>query len=452
MKKISHDSYKSINRKRVFVMSDVLSEILRDVPIPKMVRVRQRQAEESLPPERIPEAVEALFTQRGFGDAVRPGMRIAITAGSRGIANIALIVKSIASSVKARGGLPFVAPAMGSHGGATAAGQAEVLAHYGITEEACGCPVRSSLEVKTVARDGGGRPVMIDRLAAESDGIIVAARIKPHTNFVGAYESGLLKMMVIGLGNHLGAQAGHAMGIENFPEVLPDWGKRILENAPVLFGVAILDNTVHETAELVGVLPEDFLDREPQLLARARELMPRLYFRDYHVLVVDRIGKDISGSGMDPHVSGSFNTEYMRKNSGVYRARNIAVLDLTDESGHNGYGVGDADVTTRRLWDKVDLEISYPNAVISNCLCSAKIPVIMANDRLAIQACLKCCVGVDPAKAGLVRILDTLHVKDVLISESLLPQAEALDEVTVLGPAFPMEFDANGNLLTGFSD
>ena len=428
-------------------MSEVLAEILKDVPIPRMVRVRQKQAEDSLPVEDIPRAIEQLFAQNGFGSTIRPGMRIAITAGSRGIANIALITKCIADCVCARGGEPFIVPAMGSHGGATAEGQAAVLRHYGITEEYCGCPVRASMDVKVVAHCNGS-PVVMDRLAAESDGIIVSARVKPHTNFVGAYESGLIKMMVIGLGNHLGAQTAHALGVENFPEILPAWGKLILQNAPVLFGVAMLDNAVHETARIEGVLAKDFHDREPELLKEARSLMPRLYFRDYNVLIVDRMGKDISGSGMDPNVSGTFNSEFMRKNSGVYRAGQIAVLDLTEESDHNAYGIGDADVITRRLWQKVDLEVGYPNAVISNCLCSAKIPVIMANDKLAIQVCLKCSVGLDPMKAGIVRIKDTLHVKDILISESLLPQAEALDGVTIMGQPFELAFDGDGKLLT----
>ena len=429
-------------------MQDVLFEILQDIQIPKMLPVRQRQEEQGISAEDIPAAVEQLFSQNGFGGSIRPGMRVAITAGSRGIANIALIIKSIAESVRAYGGEPFIVPAMGSHGGATAQGQAEVLRHYGITQEYCGCQVLSCMDVKTVAYCNNA-PVMIDRLAAEADSIIVVARIKPHTNFVGAYESGLLKMMVVGLGNHHGAQAAHAMGIETFPELLPEWGKQILRSAPVLFGVAILDNAVHKTAQLQGVLPHDFLERESELLKEARRLMPRLYFTDYDVLIVDCIGKDISGSGMDPHVTGSFNSEYMRKNSNIFRAKNIAVLDLSDESDHNAYGIGDADVTTQRLWQKTNLAIGYPNALISNCLSSAKIPVIMQNDKLAIQTCLKCCVGVNPAEAKVVRIHDTLHIKDIHISEALRPQAERLQEVTLMGTPSELVFDAQGNLLAG---
>ena len=428
-------------------MENVIAQILNDIPIPNMVRVRQHHANTCLPVQQIPEIIEGLFAQPGFGEKICSGMRVAITAGSRGIANIPLIIKCIAACVYDRGGIPFIVPAMGSHGGATALGQAEVLRHYGITEEYCGCPIRSSMEVKTIACCKG-EAVFMDRFASEADGIIVAGRIKPHTNFVGTYESGLLKMMVVGLGNHIGAQAAHARGIENFPTLLPRWSKAVLRKAPVLFGVAILDNPLHETAKIEGVLPADFLTREPELLKEARELMPRLYLRDYDVLIVDRIGKDISGSGMDPHVTGSFNTEYMRKNSGVFRAKNIAVLDLSDESGHNAYGMGDADVITRRLWEKANLEISYPNAVISNCLCSAKIPVIMENDRFAIQVCLKCCPGVEPAQAKIIRIRDTLHVSDILISEALIPQAEQLTNITIQSAPFALAFDTQGNLIS----
>lgn len=428
-------------------MQDVLYEILKDIALPKMVYAHQRQNDVLLPAQEIPQTVEGIFAAPGFGSRIKPGMQIAITAGSRGIANIASIIKSIADSIRKRGGEPFIVPAMGSHGGATAQGQAAILHHYGITEAYCGCPIRSCMEVKTIARCNGD-PVMIDRIAAEADGIIVVGRIKPHTNFVGPYESGLLKMLVIGLGNHLGAQAGHAKGIENFPQLLPQWGKAVLEHAPVLFGVAVLDNALHETARIEGLLPAEFLSREPELLEEARSLMPRLYLRDYDVLIVDRIGKDISGSGMDPHVTGSFNTEYMRRNSGIFRAKNIAVLDLSEESDHNAYGIGDADVTTKRLWEKARLEIGYPNAVISNCLSSAKIPIIMENDKLAIQVCLKCCVGVEPAKAKIVRIQDTLHVSRILISESLVPQATATEGITVVGEPFDLEFDSRGNLLT----
>lgn len=286
----------------------VVSELLADIPLPRMRKVRQKFDAACIEVQDIPRRIEEEFSRSEISETIRPGMEIAITAGSRGIANIPLILSAIVEEVKKRGALPFLVPAMGSHGGATAEGQAEVLREYGITEDTVGCEIRSSMETVVVGKTSDGRPVYVDRNAAGADGIIVCGRIKPHTGYRGKYESGIMKMMAIGLGKQKGAEEIHADGFGEMYRNIPLYGEVILRNAPVLFGLAILENAYDQTRELAALTPEEILQKEPELLERAKSYMPCILFPDCDVLVVDRIGKNISGDGMDPNITGRFPT------------------------------------------------------------------------------------------------------------------------------------------------
>ncbi len=427
-------------------MSEVISQILKGIKIPKMVKVRQHIPSPCIDRTEIGFEIRGQLSKPAFAEKIKPGMSIAITAGSRGIANIPLITKTIVDFVKEQGAYPFIVPSMGSHGGATAEGQTAILYKYGLTEEYLGCPIRSSMAVKEIGMTGEGHKVYIDKIAAEADGIIVACRIKAHTNFVGPFESGIMKMMVIGLGNDFGTTLCHDLGIESFRHIIPLFGKVILKNAPVLFAVATLDNAYHETYKIKAVLPEDVEREEPLLLKEAKSVMPRLFFDDYDVLIVDRIGKDISGCGMDPYVTGAFDTPFMQEQSGMKRPQKIAVLDLSDASNGNAYGTGNADAITKRLWQKAILEKGYPNAIVANCLSTAKIPVIMENDLQAIKVCLKCCTNIDRDNPRVIRIQDTLHIEHILISEAMLAEAKAHPRVQIESEPFELVFDDRGNL------
>ncbi len=421
----------------------VVSDLLKEVAIPPMVTIRQNFDETHMEREQIPEIVAAQLAQEKIASRFAPGMEVAITAGSRGIANIALIIKSIVDFLKTKGVTPFVVPAMGSHGGATAEGQRGVIESYGVTEEYIGCEIRSSMETVQIGLTEKGTPVRIDKNAYEADGIIVCGRIKPHTGFRGPYESGLMKMMAIGLGKQYGAEIIHADGFEHFTEYIPMYGKAILKNAPVLCGLAILENAYDCTRELIGLTAEEIITEEPKLLLRAKAYMPRILFDKCDVLIVDEVGKNISGDGMDPNISGRFPTTCA---SGGIDAQRVAILDLTEESHGNGCGMGLADCTTRRFFNKLDLEQTYPNAITNTVVGEMKIPMIMANDKEAIQLALKSCNEIDRDHPRVVRIKNTLKLETIQISEGLVEEASRHPDIEILGELKPVVFNDEGNL------
>ncbi len=422
----------------------VVSELCAGIALPRFVRVRQRFDRPVIPPAEIPDTLRAHLTRPGTLDAVRPGMRIAITSGSRGVANIAAVTRALVDALRERGAEPFIVPAMGSHGGATAEGQRAYLGRFGIDERSMDCPVRSSMETVALGHTPDGLEVRIDRIAAESDGIIPIGRVKPHTAFRGPYESGLVKMLVIGLGKQAGADICHNAGFGEMAVRLPAFARVILDRAPVLFGIALLENAYDETCAVEAVPAADILAEEPALLDRARTLLPRIRFDPLDVLVVDRIGKNISGDGMDPNITGTFMTPFA---DGGVRANRVTVLDLTDETRGAAPGMGMADTATRRLFDKIDMEETYPNAITCTVLDFAKIPVILPSDREAIQCALRCAVGADRDHPRIVRIADTLHLGEILVSEALLGEALADPDIEVLGEPAPLPFDSDGNLL-----
>lgn len=425
-------------RERPFV-----ADLVSDQKLPRMFRIRQKFPRERILPEEIPEVIERLLSEEKFASQIKPGMRIAITAGSRGIANIALITKCIAGFVKAMGAEPFVVPAMGSHGGATAEGQTAILNSYGITEEYIGCPILSSMEVKKIGVNEEGMGVYIDRYAAEADGIIVSCRIKPHTAFRGPYESGIMKMMTIGLGKQHGAEVCHEAGFKHMAKYVPMFGRAILENAPVLFAVASIENAYDETAKLAAVNADEVVEKEPPLLKEAFANMPRILVDECDVLVVDQIGKNFSGDGMDPNITGTFCTPYA---SGGIRSQRVCVLDLSPETHGNGIGLGYSSATTKRVFDQLDLSSMYPNAITCTVLGGVRIPIVMESDREAIQVCVRTCNEIDKENPRIVRIPNSLHIEYIMLSEAYYDEIKENPDIEILSEPEYLPFDEEGNL------
>lgn len=373
---------------------------------------------------------------------IAPGASIAIGTGSRGVANIARIVGAAVNAVKAKGGVPFIFPAMGSHGGATAEGQQEILASYGITEETMGCPIRSSMEVVQLDNGGLELPLYMDKHAHDSDGIILVNRIKPHTAFHGEFESGLVKMSIIGLGKERLANAIHSFGIYGLKTLMPQAGRKILETGKVLLGIGIVENAYDQTAIIETMTPAEILAREPVLLDQAKANLPSFPLSEIDVLVVDQIGKNISGSGMDPNIIGR-----MRIRGEVEPAfpsiKSIVITDLTDVSHGNACGIGLADVATRRLADKVDWDATYMNGVTSGFYEHFMLPIVAQTDKQALEWGIR--ASHDPHKPKkLVRITDTLHLDEMYVSEPALEEVKG--KVEIVGQPVSL-FDQQGSLI-----
>jgi hypothetical protein len=409
-----------------------------------MLKVRQLFDRSRIEKEDIPAAVFEELSRPELGEFIRPGQRIAITCGSRGVANVALVIKALADFVKSRGGLPFVIPAMGSHGGASAEGQRALIEGYGVTEEFTGCPILSSMETVVIGESGEGHEVRIDRNAAEADGIIVAGRIKPHTDFHGPYESGIMKMMAIGLGKREGADICHERGFGHMARMVPLFGRTILKNAPVVLGFGILENAYGETCKFAALRPDEIEAKEPLLLEEARGHLPLIGFESADVLVIDRIGKDISGCGMDPNVTGTGPCSPFI--TGGLVSQRTAILDLSPETHGAAFGMGAAHVVTRRLFNKIDYEATYINAVTSRGLDYVRIPCIVENDREAVQLALRTCVDNDSKNPRVIRIADSLHTETILISEAMEGEARKNKKLECVSGPEAWPFDKDGNL------
>lgn len=420
----------------------VVERMVGETPLPKMVRVRQKLNDDRV--ADIPSEITKEITQDKVAKTIRPGMKVAITAGSRGIANLDVIVREVVRSLKELGAEPFVINAMGSHGGGTAEGQKEVLEGLGVTEESVGAPVRVSMEVVQIGTVPDGRPVYIDKAAAESDGIIVLGRVKPHTAYRGTYESGLFKMMAIGLGKHRGAEACHSQGFRKMAENVPLYAGVIMENADILFGVAIIENAHDQTNRIIALTKEEIPEKEPDLLMEAREKMAKIFIEDIDILVVDEIGKNHSGDGMDPNVTGSYATPYA---SGPPNVGQYVVLDLSQETHGNSLGIGMAQFTTKRVFDKADFDAGYPNALTARVMPVIRMPMVLNNDRLALKAAMYVSMGNGAENPRMVRIPNSSHVDKIWISQSLLDEAKEHPDIEILGEPEDMQFDENGNLV-----
>ena len=410
---------------------------------PRLFPLRQTFAAESLA-DPVGQTRRCVMNS-SLGERVSGGERVAITAGSRGIHRIAQLTRTIVDCVRELGGRPFILASMGSHGGATADGQKAILASYGIDESAMGAPVDATMEVAQVGETADGIPVVLNRLAKEADAVVLVNRIKPHTSFRGPFESGLMKMMTIGLGSHRGATLAHSMGADGLPRMIPAWGRVILRQAPIALGVAILENAYEQTARVVAVEPDELAAVEPGLLEEARELMPRLPVDRIDVLIVDRIGKNISGTGMDPNIIGRIRLPGIEEPDSPCIER-IVVLDLTPETHGNANGIGLADVTTRGLVDSIDFKATYANAMTTTFLNRGYIPIVGESDREAIEIALGV-LGKDRTRdARVMRIRSTLELEHLWASEPLLPELSALPDVEISGEPVDMHFDGEGNL------
>ena len=422
---------------------NVITQLASSVTLPKMVKVKQLLDHSHIDVKEIPGIVHDELDREEMRARIKPGSSVALTCGSRGVANIAVIIKAIVDFVKECGGEPFVFPAMGSHGGATAKGQLEILTGYGVTEENMGCPIRATMEVVQVGQTPDGMPVYVDKYAYHADAIILCGRVKAHTAFRGPYESGIMKMAVIGMGKQKGAETVHRNGFYELGTMLPIIGKVVLENAPVIGAVALVENAFDQTCMIKGMLKEEIYEEEPKLLAASKQRLGKIYFDNIDVLVVDRIGKDISGDGMDPNITGRFAVPYI--NEGI-KVQHIAVLDLTEETHGNCNGLGLADVTTKRLVDKIDVDCTYPNVVTSTVLCTPKIPLFTHSDKTCIQIALRTCNYIDRENPRIVRIQDTMNLEEIYISEAMLKEAEESPHIQVADKLKDWDFDEEGNL------
>jgi len=421
----------------------VLRELLKDIPIPPVVKIRQKfNADHIADPGAY--LAEQLKKQPNTMERIRPGQKVAIAVGSRGVANIAEFVKVTVEAVKAKGAHPFIVPCMGSHGGATAEGQAEVLHHLGVTEEKVGAPIRSSMEVVKLAELPNGLPVYADKIAAtEADAIVVINRVKPHTAFRGDIESGIMKMISIGLGKQKGAEACHQLGFKYMAENVPKMARIMMEKLPIIFGIALVENAYDQTCRIEVLPAEEVEEREKELLKEAKARMPKILFDPIDVLVIDYIGKNISGDGMDPNITGRYPTPYAHGGPDVTK---MVVLDLTPETKGNANGVGTADFTTRRLVDKTDWTATYANGLTSTVCAPTKMATVMENDLYAIKAAVKTCNILDYRKCRLVRIKDTLHLGEIEISVNLLEEARRHPDIEILTEPYEWQFDSEGNL------
>jgi hypothetical protein len=416
----------------------VIDDLLKDVALPRMVPVRQLF--DGTEEKDVAGTVMAEIAKPAIAGRIRPGMTIAVGVGSRGLAELPTLVRATVDGLRAAGAELFVVPAMGSHGGATEEGQVALLAKLGVTEDSAGCPVRSSMETIELGRLPNGLPILMDKLAMQADGIVVINRVKPHTSFSGEIESGLAKMITIGLGKQQGAESCHAQGFGMMAENVVEMARIKLDIAPILFGLVTVENAYDRIRHVEAVPAEEILAREPELLRMAKANMPRVLFNPLDVLVVDLIGKEFSGTGADPNITGRPGTPYLKTELEVSR---LVYLDLSMKSGGNATGMGLCDVTTRSLFDKIDFAATYANHLTSTVLTGAKVAMMMDSDLRAVQAAVKTCNAPDMGRLRVVRIPNTLHLGTILVSEVLLGEAQAHPQIEVLGPAEEWPFDEN---------
>jgi hypothetical protein len=411
---------------------------------PKMIRVRQQLVSPTLLDVRT--GIRTELQKLNLAGRVKAGQRVAIPAGSRGIANIVTILEAVVQEMQAIGLSPFVFPAMGSHGGATAAGQREVLATYGITEERLGVPIHATMEVVELGRTSRGMPLLVDKIAAAADWVAVINRIKPHTEFSGDIESGLIKMMAIGFGNHRGALNTHQYAVKyGYRVAIPEIGRAVLQQLPVLFGLGILENAYDQTANVVAIPPEHFVTEEQRLLQEARALMARLPVEFLHLLIVDEMGKDISGSGMDTNVIGRVMV-IGEPEPATPKILRIYVRDLSEKTYGNAIGIGLADFCSQRLAAKIDPLPTQINCVTAMTPEKARVPIALKTDQEAIATALMTVGPIEPWEARVIRIKNTLEMEELQVSEALLDELKGRSDVTPIGSLAEPRFDAAGDL------
>lgn len=414
---------------------------------PPFASVRREQT----PPrvDDVATATRAALEEIPAVDELDDGAEVALTVGSRGIHDMPELVETTVEELQNRGLEPFVIPAMGSHGGATPDGQVEVLESYGLTEERLGCEVRPKMSVETIATDKEGRPIPVSTVALEADAVLLANRVKVHTDFRGEVESGLCKMAVVGLGKQRGAVAMHNAGLSRgLGTVIPERAEQVFEHAPVIGGVALIDNAEDRAAHIEGVPVTDLLTREPELLERSKELLPELPVEDLDLLIVDELGKDISGTGLDTNVIGRymFGDEPEPETPDVDR---IAVRGMTDASHGNGLGMGLADYAHEALVEELDLDDVYQNVIASGEPARARIPIVVPCDRTMLLVAYSMTAVRDPADFRVGYIPNTLEPGTLYVSEPVVDELAEREDTTVDDPK-PLTFDANGDFAFGF--
>ena len=422
-------------------MSMIFS-LLHEIEIPKFYRIQNHLCATHL--TDVPAAVRSALTRPGTLDRVFPGATVCFTGSSREIANAVPILRTLAEEFRRVGANPVLVPAMGSHGGALAENQRAILTHYGITEASIGCPIHSSMDTVEVGKTPEGLSVHMDAFAVSCDLIVPVGRIKAHTQFHGSVESGIMKMITIGLGKQHGADLCHAFGMRALARYVPEFARVSLKNCNIPFGIGILENGVHDTYQIAAIPSEHIEEEEPELLKLAKSLMPSFPYDEIDIVMVDQMGKEISGDGMDTNVIGR--DFFARgKRPGIQR---IAVRDLSKKTGSNFYGIALADMVTCRLFDKISFEETYPNFITNVTPEGVTIPAVLASDKLCLQACIKTCIRKGPDFPRVAWIRDTLHLGEFYVSESLrrAPIAEGYT-CTFEDTPLHAEFDPDGNFL-----
>ena len=406
----------------------------------KMYRILQTFNKNKI--NNIPEIISKEFKKINLSEKIKPGMKIGITVGSRLINNLLLVIKTIIHEVQKRKGVPFILPAMGSHGDANIEGQRKMLASYGITEESAGVPIKATMEVVELAKLENGLPVYFDKYAFQADGIMVVNRIKVHTVYKAEIESGLCKMLSVGLGNHKGATVVHSLGPKGISDNVIKFSQIILKKAPILCGVGIVENAYDDTAKIRAALPEDFYKVDKELLKKCKANSPSLPASNIDILILEEMGKNISGAGMDTNVTGG-----VKAYEGEYnppQIKKIVVLDLTLESNGNALGVGIADIITKKLYKKINFEVTYKNVITCGYLDRAKIPIIVNTDREAIEIALKSTYNLPGIKPTIILIRNTLKLDEMFVSENIWEKIK--NNISTIGSWEKLAFDDIGNL------
>ena len=419
--------------------------------LPRLFRVRQRFPSHRL--DDVAEAVNNALASSDLESVLRPGQSVAIAVGSRGIANLAAIVKRVAEKVAELGGTPFIVPAMGSHGGATADGQKKLLASLGISGDTIGCEIRASMETVSIGTTGDGIEVHFDKIASGADHIILVNRIKPHTRLMGELESGLVKMLMIGLGKHRGAALYHQIFARyeyRLDVIAPEIVDMILDAMPITLGLAVIEDAYDETSLIQTVSAKRFLSDEPELLRCARSRMPRLPFDEVDLLIVDRIGKEISGTGMDTNVIGRKFNDKIAAPDELPKVKQIYVRGLTERTAGNACGIGIAEYCRSRVVDQMDIDVTRINCLTSGHPTAGAVPIHMETDRDVLSAATTQAGRLSPKQLRWLWITDTLHVSQVACSEAYWDLARGDERLEILGDPQEPRFDGDGNLLEIF--
>jgi hypothetical protein len=411
---------------------------------PTMYKIRQNIKSPEL--KHVEKAVVGELGKLDLAGQIKPGDRIAVTAGSRGIYRIDKILRTVIDVLKSHQAKPFIVPAMGSHGNGTAQGQVEVLKSLNITEDTMGAPIESSMDVVQVATSSSGFPVLVDKIASEADGVAVVNRVKPHTEFEGPIESGLMKMMAIGLGKHKGCFQVHKQAVNyGYSKIIPEIGSLILNKLPVVFGLGIVENLFDTTACVAACRPDELYETESQLLEKAKQYMARLPFEEIDILVIDEMGKNISGTGMDTNVIGRI-MFIGEKEPDRPKITRIVVLDVTPQSHGNAVGIGLADITTEHVVNQLDTKAMATNALAAMTPEKVRIPVGLPTDKDAIEAAMETIGAVEPLKVRLVHIKNTLQLETLHISHALKHELVSRTDLELIEEVGPLSFDEYGRL------